>query len=252
MKAQRTIMNTSSTIITNTPGSTAAYHGIGYTALIGLLSKIKVSFIIGSKMAFFGASHCISPLVGYYSGAKASLYTFLARTCISAVFLSSMPLALLFYHIPTLCASLYFAAHAQTKNSLRNRFALATIPLLCFVLFYLHPVGNQALAYTAFWLLPLLSLLIAHKNIFIHALASTFMAHAAGSAIWLYTVGPKTADLWLALIPIVIVERMLFASGMVLCIQLVAYAQTNRSKLAALWNKIVAPQTTANTLVTGK
>jgi len=228
-----------------------AYHSIGYAAFISLISKLKISFIIGSKMAFFGASHCISPLIGYYSGATTTFLTFFMRTIIFALMSTSLPITSLFYHIPTLCASLYFATYTSTNNILRNRLAMATIPILCFMLFYLHPIGNQALAYTFFWLIPLLSLLITHKNIFIHALASTFIAHAVGSVIWIYTIGPKTAAAWLALIPIVIIERVLFASGMVLCIQLVAALKKHPVAFHTFWKNLVQSMTT-NTIVTNK
>ncbi len=48
-----------------------------------------------------------------------------------------------------------------------------------------------------------------------HALASTFIAHAVGSVIWLYTV-PMVASAWLALIPIVACERLLYTAGIVM------------------------------------
>ena len=92
----------------------------------------------------------------------------------------------------------------------------------CFTAFGLHTVGSQALAYTLFWFIPLISTLIAHKNIFIHTVASTFTAHAVGSVLWLYSVGPVTPAAWLGLIPVVMVERLLFASGMTLSIHLIA------------------------------
>ena len=45
-------------------------------------------------------------------------------------------------------------------------------------------------------------------------LGSTFTAHAVGSVIWLYAGLVPNPETWLALIPVVVLERILFASGM--------------------------------------
>jgi len=80
-------------------------------------------------------------------------------------------------------------------------------------LFLIHPIGAAASAYTLFWLIPIAFYYISHKNIFFESLGSTYTAHAVGSVIWLYTVD-MTPTAWLALIPLVFIERTLFAIGM--------------------------------------
>jgi len=45
---------------------------------------------------------------------------------------------------------------------------------------------------------------------FLNVLGSTFVAHAVGSTIWLYTIG-MNASVWNALIPIVALERLSMA-----------------------------------------
>jgi hypothetical protein len=47
---------------------------------------------------------------------------------------------------------------------------------------------------------------------FTHALTATFIAHAVGSTIWIYSQ-PTTPAFWLALIPIVALERLIYAVG---------------------------------------
>ena len=45
------------------------------------------------------------------------------------------------------------------------------------------------------------------------SLGATFVAHAVGSIIWLHLM-PMSSNMWLALIPIVPVERVCFAAAM--------------------------------------
>ena len=48
--------------------------------------------------------------------------------------------------------------------------------------------------------------------IFLRSLGATFTAHSVGGAMWNYIV-PMTPGAWIALIPVVIYERLLFAIG---------------------------------------
>jgi len=195
---------------------------------------IKLSFIVGSKAAFFSAGHCVSPLVGLYSGVGMSVIALCIRSSLTSYTLHMTPHLALAYHIPTFFAALYLATIAQPKVNFLQRAGMALLIVACFAAFGLHSVGSQAVAYTAFWLIPLLSTLIAHNNRFFHALASTFTAHAVGSVIWLYSVGPVSPAAWLALMPVVVVERLLFASGMTLCMLAVAAGKKLVAKRAAL------------------
>jgi len=88
------------------------------------------------------------------------------------------------------------------------------MPLGCMLLFVLHPVGADAWIYAMYWWIPVILYITQRNDLFAMALGSTFVAHAVGSVIWLYTV-PMAASTWLALIPIVLIERLLFALGMV-------------------------------------
>jgi hypothetical protein len=74
---------------------------------------------------------------------------------------------------------------------------------------------------------------VPQKNIFFTSLGSTFTAHAVGSVIWLYTI-PMTAGMWLALIPIVALERLCFATGMVTVVGVVTAAQRAFKSLASI------------------
>lgn len=195
---------------------------------------IKLSFIVGSKAAFFSAGHCVSPLVGLYSGIGMSILALCVRSSLTSYTLHMAPLIALSYHIPTFFSSLYLATIAQPRVNFLQRAGMSLLIVACFTAFGVHAVGSQALAYTLFWFIPLLSTVIAHRNTFFHALASTFTAHAIGSVIWLYSIGPVSPAAWLALIPVVVVERLLFASGMTLCIYTVKAFTRIFAKGAAL------------------
>jgi hypothetical protein len=63
---------------------------------------------------------------------------------------------------------------------------------------------------------------VPQRSLFLQALGSTFIAHAVGSVIWLYTV-PMTAAMWMGLMPIVLFERIAFALGMVIAHYVISF-----------------------------
>lgn len=182
-------------------------NAVLFNALIKLGSLAKVSFILGSQLAFFSLGAICIPLAGAFAGVAGALSVFGLRLGINFLLTAHIPLEFLAYHIPGLFASLYWA----TSNKI-----VKVIPALaCMMLFLVHPVGAQAALYSLFWLIPVYVTLWAPASLFNTALASTFTAHAVGSVIWLYTVS-MSPDQWLMLIPVVIAERLLFAVGMVI------------------------------------
>jgi hypothetical protein len=115
--------------------------------------------------------------------------------------------------VPTLAATGYW----------RSGFWLRlTLPLACMALFALHPVGSLAWVYSLYWLVPVAVYLSATQSLFAHALACTFIQHAVGSVIYLYCV-PTAPALWYSLLPLVALERLVFASGMVAAVSVVQY-----------------------------
>lgn len=169
-------------------------------------SFFKMSFVVGSYTALFSASNCVTPLVGTFCGPLAASLFFLVRITLRIIMYKTVSLSILAFYVPGLCASLYCA----TRSSIIHCF----LPILCMILFILHPVGGNAFVYSFFWFIPITLYFFPQRSFFWTALGSTFVAHAVGSVIWLYTV-PMTAAMWLGLIPIVAVERLLFASAMV-------------------------------------
>ncbi len=79
------------------------------------------------------------------------------------------------------------------------------------ILFWTHPVGRSAFPYGLFWLI-LILVFPFKKNLALNSLGTTFVAHAIGSTAFLYSV-PMTAEIWRGLIPVVIMERFILATG---------------------------------------
>jgi hypothetical protein len=183
---------------------------LSVTTLCAPFFPWKLSYIVGSLVSFFSVSNVITPLIGLFGGSGVCIIIFCLRTMMTCARYS-------FVHtLPGLCAGLSF--------SLPGYLMKVIVPGLCIFLFCIHPVGSQAILYTVYWIIPIASYFSMKKNMFFDALCATFVAHAVGSVLWLYTISSMTATLWIGLIPIVFFERLLFAGGMVMvylfCIQL--------------------------------
>ena len=183
------------------------FNAVIFNALIKITSIYKISFIVGSHLAFFSLAMVTVPLSGAFTGILGSVLTFCLRVLISLFFTHSFSLHLLAFYIPGLFGSLYWAISSKYLKVLPS--------LICIILFLIHPIGCQAAVYSLFWLFPIAANFYWKETLFVHALGSTFTMHAVGSIIWLYTIG-LSPDAWLMLIPVVIVERLLFASSMVI------------------------------------
>jgi hypothetical protein len=177
-----------------------------FAVIAKFTSFIKVSFMVGSQMIWFSGINSVLPLAGAFGGIFGVGLVFLMRQVLHFLFFKTLSLSFLAMCIPGFCASLYWA----TSSAVIRLF----LPILCMSLFVVHPVGAQAFVYSLYWLIPVVLYFIPRKSLFLHALASTFVAHAVGSVIWCYTV-PMTPVLWMGLLPIVFIERILFAFGMV-------------------------------------
>ena len=187
-----------------------------FTALVLAANNLNFSTILGGapnqSFTFF---QFIGPVAGGFLGAGAGVLSVLLAEIVSFIWLgkpvNSLNLLLL---LPMLFAALYFAKYS------RNRLFGAAVPLFCMALFIAHPVGGQAWFYSLYWLVPLIALLLP-EHLFFRSLGSTMTAHSIGSVIWLYSF-PSTPGFWVALIPVVAFERLLFALGIT-----ISYATLN-------------------------
>jgi hypothetical protein len=180
-----------------------------------LMRFAKISYIVGSTFSFFSLSDVVMPLSGLL-GIGFSLLVVLLRGSLRMAF-GNIALFKLVYHIPGLCASAYWASE--------NKLISLIIPALCMAAFVSHPVGFAAAPYSFYWLIPMALYFVPKKTIFMHSLASTFVAHAVGSVLWLYLNPAISVAQWYALLPVVAVERLLFASAMTLVYYVGAYTK---------------------------
>lgn len=171
-----------------------------------LLACMKVSFAIGACWTLFSLRNMISPLAGAFGGIGGASFFFASSVMYLLLFKKTIAFSYLAYSgIPTFFAGLYWA--------IPSRMLRAGVPAACMALFMFHPVGMAAWPYALFWLIPIVLACMQTNSIFFTSLASTFIAHAVGSLLWLYTTS-MGANYWYALLPIVPVERLLFALGM--------------------------------------
>ncbi len=168
-----------------------------------LTSLCKLSFIMGSRHAFFSASNILFPVSGLFLGVSGSCLWFAMSLIIRLLYGGSFYLHLV-YGVPGFCASLYMASP--------HKLIRLVLPLVCIILFIAHPIGFYAAPYALYWLIPLI--LYKKRSLFANALGATFTAHAVGSVFWLY-LNPLPVAYWWGLIPIVALERVCFASGAV-------------------------------------
>lgn len=116
---------------------------------------------------------------------------------------------------PTLFAVVYFASVRSKgdKGSWGNLAPLLlAVPLLSMLSFNLNPVGRSVWFYSLFWLIPILMWPLKGKFLLARALGATFTAHAVGGAVWIWAFNLPAA-VWTGLVPVVILERSIFALG---------------------------------------
>ena len=180
------------------------------TALLLSLSQTHVTLTVAC---------CLLPLLGL-------LCKNLRRsTGLIALFFS---VKAVFFVIPVTCGiptalsalslSLTYRSEGTPQTKIYDFLLHVLFPLACMAIFTLRTTGN-AFLYSFYWLIPPiiygLESLFAYRLDFLRMLKSSFIAHAAGSVIWLFLV-PMTTERWIALIPVVMVERLLFASILLL------------------------------------
>ncbi len=105
--------------------------------------------------------------------------------------------------LPMLFAVLYFAK--------KGKFNLV-IPIIAILAFVIHPIGRTVWYFSLFWTIPIIAYFLRDRFLLARSLGATFTAHAVGGALWIW-VFALPAPVWISLIPIVVLERALFAVG---------------------------------------
>lgn len=183
--------------------------------ILELCKYVKVSFALASGGIFFSLTQVLMPVIGFYKNKQFNATIYVVRTSFRILVLGFNPL-ILFYYLPTFCGNAYLAN--------KSIIAKISIPVICIIMFIVHPIGNQAFLYSTYWLIPIAIAFLKPDSIFLQALGSTFTVQAVGSVVWLYTkqIDPST---WMMLIPIVIIERLILASLTTIGVYLIRYIE---------------------------
>ena len=170
--------------------------------MLGLLSfRVSISHIIGSSQSFT-LFEFLGPIGGMFLGPILGAVSAFVVYGLNVIFHRSSDVLTLALILPPVLAAAYFG--------LKNK-ATAIIFPICIALFILNPIGRQAWMYSLIWLIPLIATFLK-KRLILNSLGATFTAHAVGSVIFLYMFG-LTPAIWMALIPVVLIERGIFTIG---------------------------------------
>ncbi len=208
--------------------------------LIGIVAQqVAISALWGTPGQTFTLFDLMSPIpvafLGLVNGLAAILIAKLLPLLLQNQPIDPITLVRL---LPAVAGGLFFWAYRQ-KQTLPTLLQYG-LPILAIILFWVHPAiwGTWAMLYPLYWLIPLLVLLSAgplgswldkndswlnnghFKTVrrwgawMGRALGATFTQHAIGGVLWLYTIpASQNPAFWLALIPLVAIERLVFSMG---------------------------------------
>lgn len=211
------------------PVKIVLFFGLGL-----FFSHLEFTKILGSDISFtvfdfFGP--VLGAFLGIFGGVFVALAIGLSNLALDVYQGQSIELASVIRLMPVLFGVVYFG---MKKADLSSKIFLA-IPAVCMVLFWLHPEGREAWFYALYWLVPLLA--YPFKNhVYANALGSTFTIHAIGGVAWLYAFN-LPAEVWTTLIPIVALERFVFATGIAGTYLSVEKISDHVRKVAEKWSQ---------------
>ena len=188
------------------------------------VSKVEKKFIFALVFAFLGFIALqipVNELVG--SRVKFTLFDLFAP--ISGAFLGTLPGIVSVFIIqlvniathgfnltdkgiiirlfPTLFGVWFFA---------KKEGKLLVVPALAIIAFNFHPIGRSVWFYSLFWTIPFIVWPFRERFLIARSLGATFTAHSVGGALWIWAFS-LPANIWISLIPVVVMERAIFALG---------------------------------------
>ncbi len=187
-------------------------RGLAFLAFFAVLAFVGLNTSVFALQGVTGKSFTLFELFGPVAGG------FLGMAGVAAVFVAKAASFVIggapftFWDAAGL-TPMMFAAYYFWKNGARafsDRLSLV-VPALAMLAFWLNPIGQQAWIYALYWTIPIIVKFLPER-LLLRSYGATFTAHAIGSVLFLYTV-PTVPALWIALIPIVALERSVFALG---------------------------------------
>jgi len=187
-------------------------RGIVFLALFAVLTfvglNVDVFSVMGESGKAFTLFEFFGPIAGGFLGLGGVAVVFVAKLANALLSGSSLGLIDLVKLTPMMFAAYYF--WKKGARGMEDKVGIA-VPALAMIAFWIHPVGAESWYYALYWLIPIAARFLP-QHLILRSLGATFMAHCVGSILFLYTI-PTTAALWAMLIPVVALERGLFALG---------------------------------------
>jgi len=187
-------------------------RGLAFLALFALLAfvglKIDMFSIQGTGGKAFTLFEFFGPMAGGFLGLAGVAAVGIAKITAAIAGGTAFTLIDLVKLTPMMFAAYYFWRNGS--RGLADKLGIA-IPALAMLAFWLHPIGQQAWFYALYWTIPIAAKFIPDRILW-RSFGATFTAHAVGSVLFLYTI-PTDPMLWIGLIPVVAVERTIFALG---------------------------------------
>ncbi|MEX2027985.1 MAG: hypothetical protein WD988_00615 [Candidatus Curtissbacteria bacterium] len=172
--------------------------------ILGLVAfQIPVNALAGANVKFT-LFDLFGPIAGAFLGTPLGIVSVLVTQIANIIYHgTAVDKGVIIRLLPTLFAVWVFAR--------RDRLGLL-IPVAAIISFNLNPVGRSVWFYSLFWTIPLVLWKFREKSLLARSLAATFTAHSVGGAIWIWAFNLPAA-VWQGLIPVVILERSIFALG---------------------------------------
>jgi len=183
---------------------------LGFVAL-----QVPVNTLVGSRVKFT-LFDLLAPISGAFLGTGLGVAAVFLMQLVNLLIhgFASFDKGAIIRLFPTLFAVWYFAFRpfdkAQGSEPAGKRILI--VPLAAMIAFNLHPIGRTVWFYSLFWLIPILVWPYRERFLVLRSLGATFTAHAVGGAVWIWVFN-LPAQVWISLIPVVIMERGIFALG---------------------------------------
>jgi len=177
-------------------------------AVLGFLAlQVPVAQLAGSKAKFtlfdaFGplAGAFISSLPGVIAVFLMQLANFLAHGA------KIIDVGAVIRFFPMFFAVLYFARKSKW---------IVAVPIIAIIAWNMNPIGRSVWYFSLYWLIPVACHFLRDRFLLARSLGATMTAHSVGGALWIWFFAlPKAV--WVALIPVVAAERLMFAVGITL------------------------------------
>ena len=172
-----------------------------FAGLSILASRINFAPFVAGHNLKFTFFDMYAPIAGGLFGSLAGMVAVFAVEVYNLLFRQTFSLAAILHLFPVIFGAWYFGSNKKLVN---------LVPFIAIIGFVANPVSREVWHYSLFWLIPIVCHKFKERSLVARSLGATFTAHAAGGLLWIYFFNPPAA-VWNSLIPIVIMERTIFA-----------------------------------------